>query len=252
MKFSEAILVIKEFFLDLLGYLIPGLITFILLFLFLEKNHKDYLLELFNNIPYSGQAIIIISYVTGYVIYGITISKDKFIGLINIQTNWLSKKLNLKNLFKIIEPKDIVERIVNSKEFNLSHEYLSKRLNQKLPKEISFMRSIAMSFVPEVDTKIYRFTFRAELSSNTNTIFLIFSILGILSFIQLRLGYNPLLKTSIYYFISYIILFIFAYSLHNTRIRFLQIAKIIIFTIYIAKHIQDEENRNNNTHTNAE
>ncbi len=217
----------KEFIWDIIGYLIPGLYLVILVSFFTNESYNI-------GIPafFQGNEIVIlivISYVLGYIIYGLGDLKEKIRG-----NNSYSKR--------ILSP---ISSTIVFKE--------SKRLmSEKDPKQESFnkdletidvrgLRNIVMSYVPEADQKIYTFTFRSELSRHTGLVSLIIGCLGMMfTFIHCRWPQIDLFKTEITYVLFYLLLVGAYFLLREPRDKFYRIAITLPFNLFIAR----EKNKN--------
>lgn len=71
MKIDDAIAAIKEFFLELVGFLLPGITLLLLSYLFLKNEFKAEI-DGFLVKENSSTIVLIISYILGYVLYGIS------------------------------------------------------------------------------------------------------------------------------------------------------------------------------------
>jgi hypothetical protein len=239
---SKLIEGIKEFFLEILGFLLPGVILLFLLSFFVNSDQT----KLFSNFVKSNHWIILMfGYILGYIIYGMALTRDKF----------------LNKLFNIFEKKTeveiIKENITKSKEVGITKEIFNNLIGKKLEQKdkidsLSFngMRSLAMSYTPEADKKIYTFMFRADLCNHLNIVAVLIGISGLLNSIICCLGIRiPLFYTESKYVICYSLLLMISYFLNLTRNRFLAIAFKIPFSIFIAKfyNLDEPETQNGKT-----
>lgn len=265
MKTSEIIEAIKEFFLDLLGYFLPGLITLILLFICIKTdlflNHINSCLD-----EWAGWLILCLSYVSGYIIYSLADIRDGLlkpffinaqitnrVGDSNIDRGWKKTILKIKGFITLlliyfgIEVRAKVEEDIKTNvQYKMCLELIKKTWNKDtIIKEIDYenismreLRSIIMSYIPEADTKIYTFMFRAELCNHISASFLFIGFLAITQvlldkFFNIDLGIFLTNREAI---ILYLALLIMSYLLYLTRIRFLRIAYKIPFTIFISRN----------------
>ena len=248
MQFSEAILIIKEFFLEVLGFLLPGLVLWFMSFNLLnEQMHQKPIL--YCEVMESQIAVIAISYILGYIVYGVGIKLDGWIAhyaqsrkakcrVLRAPRKWITKAcctLEFKNeLFASIE---------QSKEFESAKEYLLKnsKIQKKVPSQARPLRNLLMSYVPEADAKVYTFMFRSDLSFHVGIVLIALGIIGLLSALMSIWGLNPF-KSGSTYIILYTLMILAGLFLFETRKRFFSIAHRIIFPIFLAKI--DNQKRN--------
>ncbi|MBI3235149.1 MAG: hypothetical protein HYZ42_14130 [Bacteroidetes bacterium] len=237
MKPSEIIEAIKEFFLDIIGYLIPGTVALSLVLLCVPGTNFD---DLLTKVKVEPTIIyLIISYCLGYVVYGVAIVRDK----------WMDK-------IKWIEtPKKVSENVKNSLQYKIAVEtlkslWIQSNLIAKDKEDIEKFgmtetRGAVMAYIPEVDTKIYTFMFRSELCNHLNVLFLLIFIFGMTSLLINHIfSCILLLKVDRGYIVFYSIALIVSFFLHKTRMRFLRITYNIPFTIFIAKYYRINKKAN--------
>lgn len=208
----------KEFIWDIIGYLIPGAITIILI-------------KMIFNIELNGDKnnflFIIISYIIGHIIYGLNIYIYETV-LKNSYIKETENEVKTREEF-IISRKKIIT-LIDKNEIN---EQTSVRT----------IRSLVMSYIPESDSKIYTFTFRSELSNSCSTIFIIFGIIGLLLSI-LKYSFNQdcidFENFKIKWILFYLILIISSIFLRKTRNRFYRMSLSIPFYIFSTKNIKNE------------
>jgi hypothetical protein len=203
---------IKEFIWDIVGYIIPGACALILLQVVFNINlpsDKEHFL------------FIISSYVIGHIIYGI-----------NVYYYEKRKGTNYRDENELA----VKER----REYQISLRKLNEKLNENFDQEsnIRTIRSLIMSYIPESDTKIYTFTFRAELSNSCSTVLLTFGIIGLLC--SLVTNFCPESDTffknfSYQWIIFYIILIINSKFLKYTRNKFYKMSMSLPFSIFATK-----------------
>ena len=227
MKLESFISVLKEFFLEILGFLVPGYL-FLLIFIGYGTINYDFLPDfifLINNKP---EAALLLAYIIGYVFFPVNKLGDKF--RIWIATN--------SDYFKEIIEKSIEERIEKSKELQI----VKKKLTSLIDYDISDsnyrdIRSLAMSYIPEESPKIYTFMFRAELCKNISSV-LFWTCIPLIIY---HCFYTECWK--FLFLIPTIILI--CYLLQITRYMFLSIAYRIPFSMFIAKGFPLEKNKEN-------
>ncbi|WP_367390120.1 hypothetical protein [Lewinella sp. LCG006] len=254
MKFSEALLIVKEFFLEVLGFLIPGLIfVFILSVTLNDKILNEVSVKIDGS--YQAPLLILIAYVLGYIIYGASEFRDSiFSG--KIYYGWCVLKWYKKHQpdkdwslqsFEAFQD-NLYKKIKEGEAWKLSNQLLRvhlKNFDYQINERVRDVRNLLMSYISESDnTKIYTFTFRADLCRHLSTVFIFYVILGGVLFFSARL--KPLLacnqNSCILTFCF--ILVIFTIFLGKTRRRFYSIAIRVpfsMFTAYLTKAKQDEE-----------
>lgn len=233
MKLSDFIDAVKEFFLDIIGYFVPGFFGVLILSICIQPNYKFNLSGLGFDSEWNIFIILFLSYLLGYLFYSFSDLTDKLIF-------WL-KFLKLKT------PKDIDREIESSQELQIAKTTLKDILVDKngLPvvdvtslntMRARNLRSIVMSYVPEADTKIYTFMFRSELCRVISSVSFLISLFGfVLLFVAVFTKSFSFFKTDPKSIMLYCILFVSSFFLTKTRIRFLSIAYKIPFSIFIAK-----------------
>ena len=257
MKLADIILAIREFFLEFLGYLLPGTIFLLLFGYFLEDQAQTSLIA---NFPETNRLYLFlaIAYVLGYALYGISILKDKVIKYYNKLAmkvehlflppakfpkrdkppfpRWLFRHLRIEDKIQV------VMKIRHTREYQITVDILKKHIDfpsdkmfsEKKAGEFAFVRNLALSFIPESDIKVATFVLRSELANFTSTSLLLIGSCGIVNSL---IPANPLkLNGDPFYLYLYMLLLIAAYLLHITYMRFLKISKKIVFPIFIAKY----------------
>lgn len=224
MDLSKLMEGLKEFFLEILGFLLPGITLIFLLGFFINPDFS----RIFDK-AWNASHWLLLTF--GYIIYGVALLRDNL---------W-------RKLLKIVKKKIGVDKIragiEKSGEFEISKIILKKLLEddaeaQNKIDSLSFhsMRGMAMSYIPEADKKIYTFMFRAELCNHLNIVVVSIGMAGLINGIIFHLG----LKIDFFYahfkfIIGYLLLVVTGYFLNLTRNRFLAIAYKIPFPIFIAK-----------------
>jgi hypothetical protein len=214
----------KEFIWDIIGYFIPGFYLIILLSVTIQS--KYYLESTLVDKKGDGInfIIIILSYVLGYLIYGLGELKEDMRGK------------------KSFEDK-AQDEIKNSKNYKLATELLQKkvdasnvttRIDQLSMKET---RNLAMSYAPESDKKVYTFMFRSDLSRHIgNTSFLFGGLALLISILKLFIKSLDLIFTDSAHITMYVLLIISYFIFKKTRDRFYKIAMSIPFSLFISKN----------------
>lgn len=145
----------KEFVWDIIGYLLPGSYVLILLSVCVSKEYFVSPSLGTNTYDFYPFVFIVVSYLLGHVAYGFGWFKEEIMG-------------------KYSYVKKIEAKVTTRKRFALSKELISKALLAKgvtddlINATVRDLRSIAMSYIPEHDQKIY--TFRSDLSNQTGNI----------------------------------------------------------------------------------
>lgn len=214
----------KEFIWDIIGYLLPG--SYILILLSVCVNEEYFITPSLGpeNNDFLPFIFIVISYLLGHVAYGF---------------GWLKEEL----LGKYSYVKQIESKIANRMAFALSKKIILASLQVKGITEdfssstVRDIRSIAMSFIPEQDQKIYTFTFRSDLSNQTANISIIIGILGMLFSIISSFPYR-IFKTDPAHIVVYLCLIVCYLFLRQTRNRFYAISIGLPFSIYTANAIK--------------
>ncbi|MBK7633058.1 MAG: hypothetical protein IPJ13_01375 [Saprospiraceae bacterium] len=227
MKLESFISVLKEFFLEILGFLIPGYLFLLILFGYGTINY-DFLPDLILFLKDRPEASLLMAYVIGYVFYPVHKIGDMF-------RDWLASKYpNFDN----ITESPISESIEESKELILVKNKLTKIIEEDFSNSgYREIRNLAMSYIPEESPKIYTFMFRAELCKNISSV-IFWTIMPLVLFHCILVGCGWYL-----FIIPFIILT--CYLLHLTRYRFLSIAYRIPLSMFIAKSFPLDNNKGN-------
>lgn len=225
MDSSKIIEDLSKYLNEVLGYLLPGFTFYLLAMVFIDPkqfsnislNYKDDILFL-----------LLISYILGYLVYGMGLWRDTGLKFILGKTK--------KNKQILVE--SIIDKLKRKSEFIAAANLVEKNIPGFDKSDFNSVRNQCMSHVPEADQKIYTFMFRSELSNHVGLVFIIFGIWLTLSILAHNLINNTLLLKALAWKYFYLpILFYFAsYFLHLTRKRFLTIAYKIVFSIFIAKY----------------
>lgn len=214
----------KEFVWDIIGYLIPGSFLFILLSATISE--KYFVTTNLSSEDLNIFIFIVLSYLLGYVIYGIGLYKDE--------------------KFAKSSYKKVIENTISKESLFLECKkvYLKKiqQEGKKLDENITLreLRTRVMSYIPESDQKIYTFTFRSELSNHISNICFLYGCIalifwGVQSFFNFQVFYSEAKFITLY-----ILLCIISFFLSKTRDRFYSISMRVPFSVFMAK----ENNKN--------
>jgi hypothetical protein len=248
MKIDDAIAAIKEFFLEVLGFLLPGFTLMLICYLLLRIEYKEVVDGLLKK-DYSSTILLTISYILGYVLFGISdawLSAEK-----NSKPNWLFRTLRFcKLLNNQTYMQETQEGIKKSQEYKLALEIIHNELGlEKSVLEgmgVNSIRNLAMSYIPEVDRKIYNFMFRSELSDKVALALTITSFFGLVScFLNACSAFHWLFKSNLDSFLTYLSFIMAAYFLRKTRRRFYDIAMRIAIPIFVVKYKMSGEKKIN-------
>ena len=236
MKPVNFVSALKEFFLEILGYLLPGLSIFFLLSLVLKEEVKEYFAFLLQN-EYSLWTVIGLSYVLGYILFGVSLLTEKVFLVVwnpyNKLLKWLKQKIKwLHSLLRFMSFNNSTElnkSIKESPEFKLSKQILGTLLNsnEKFTFDtndmtVSQVRNLAMSYVPHVNDKIYIFMFRSELANHIGNAVMIFGLIGIIECIG---NFSLALKTTYPYIGFYLLMIPISAFLHQNKDEVLEYCK---------------------------
>ena len=206
----------KEFIWDIIGYLLPG--SYILILLSACVNSEFFVSPSIgaSTNEFYPFVFIIISYLLGHVAYGFGWFKEGIMG-------------------KYSYVKQIETKVASRKGFVLSKQLISNALLTKGVTDdlksatVRDLRSIAMSYIPEHDQKIYTFTFRSDLLNQTGNISIVVGILGIVFSIFKDIPLH-LFKTDTKHIIMYVCLIICYFFLR----KYTQIHIQLFINIFIA------------------
>ena len=215
MKF-DVIESIKEFFFDIIGFLLPGLIVILIL---------NFGFNISFNVKSNELFVFVIAYPLGYVIFSLTLVKDNWIKKLNRKFKWL----------KLLNHTTIDNEIESSDNFKLASKIILNETSEKEIKLSKFrsFRNYAMSEVPESDGKVYTFMFRSDVFNLIHTISVLTVIFGLLiNIISIWINLLNTYRIS-YFYIGFFLLLTF--TLRIGWARFYRISMNIPFSIYISK-----------------
>lgn len=231
METSKIVEEFAKYLNELLGYLLPGLTLFFLAYSFIDVNQIIFISD-YNTLDV--WTVLFFSYISGYIIYGASIIRDK---IFNIFYKIINKLIRIKKIV-VLEEK-ISNKIEETTEFKLAKESILKLLPNIKEENIKLKntRSIAMSYCPEADQKIYTFMFRSELCNHVGFVFGVFATWILFAYFNFYYNNNTLLIKVGLLKNLYIpaAMFLFSYCLHFTRRRFLDIAYKIPLSIFLTK-----------------
>lgn len=212
----------KEFVWDIIGYLIPGAYLFILVSFFINENYMLSVPPVFKG--HELLLIIVISYVLGYMIYGLGDLKEK-----NRKNKSYSKV--------VLEPIMLLPVFIESKKIMMEKDSENTEFNEQLKViGVRELRNIVMSYVPEADQKIYTFTFRSELSRHTGLVSIVLGSLGaFFTILECRWASINLFKTDVVHLLLYVLLIFAYFLLREPRDKFYRIAMTMPFNLFVAR-----------------
>lgn len=246
MDLSKTLEEIGKFFNEILGYLLPGFTFNLMVYLTLNPKYFPLLNEQYLLNPW---VVIFLSYIMGYCIYGITISRDTLLKilfankfLIKLKILYIKVLQFFKSKKVYHDPKTLIDNIINvvsrSEEFRLTKTYLIEQVDEDINNwEFNSVRNLVMSYMPEMDQKIYTFMFRSELGNHIGFVFFLFGLWLLLSRITSDLFDNTILikQNLLDHLYDPFLIILLSYFFHITRKRFLLIAYKIPFSIFISK-----------------
>ncbi len=262
MDISKALEGIEKLLLEILGYLLPGLILLGSVFTFLDRSYLKIALK---SDDMNAWIVLGLGYVLGYFIHGIGIFKDRFyegpvlkrvrkIGeVLSAERWWVPMRVRKFGKGLSVKKSDR-EKIESEIQSTLVYELTKALLGVLLLGTVDGTkdkidalglhdtRNLAMSYVPQSDRKVYTFMFRADLSELVGITALMFGLWGWIACVSSQLFNNTLLLvTNGYYFQIYLTLIVISYFLHKTRARFFRIAMSIPFSMFIASQTLQKE-----------
>jgi hypothetical protein len=230
--FFEAL---KEYFLDVIGFLIPGIVLFLCLTICVNKPYFITLPILEIQPDYYTFLFIILNYVLGYLIYGFGVVKDNMLDripkILSSTTNALKTRtrLRLNKIPKIQSSTTGIELEIKGKPaFKQAFEKYNHYVKSKTLKELKEdettcreLRSKAMSFLSnDNNNKIYRFMYQSDLCKHVGNVLLLIGMLGLINYGLLLIG----IKFSVFnhesIFLFYYAVFICCYLLFRSARRY--------------------------------
>ncbi|WP_299708414.1 hypothetical protein [uncultured Pontibacter sp.] len=217
----------KEFIWDIIGYFLPDAYLIIVistcvkqdfLFNFHLHNERD---------EYYTLTLLIISYLIGHAVYGLSTFKEKIRG----------KKSYKKRIELEIAKEEnflIVNDLLKERYSKLGLNYCFENIS------IRDKRRIVMGLVPEADHKVYTFTFRSHLSNHIGNISVIIGTMGIImTFGTIFFSKLSLFNSQPRYILLYLILILSYIFLRKTRDRFYKVSISLPFSLYFSKALDN-------------
>jgi len=215
----------KEFIWDILGYILPGAYFLILMSISIKNAYLTNINYFHIDKNYFPYIILIISYIIGYAVYGLNALIEN-----TLKGKSYSKKIEEKTKDRINYK--IAKTILDQK---FQEKGIIIDINKATFRDL---RSIAMSFFPEQDQKIYTFSFRADISNHAGTISLIFGIFGLVFSIINRLTPVDIFIIDIFHIVLYVFLTISCFLFMSMRNKFYAISLGLPFTLLTANSIK--------------
>lgn len=260
MNLATIIAAVREFFLEFLGYLLPGAAFLLLIYFFIPDEIFASYASTSHSLLGSYQVYIflIMSYLSGYMLYGISKIKASLSYAYNRLIKTIQKvrhkeeplPKHIKRAYRkcMVTDKFRIDReIIQSEEFEMTCQILRNILDipegEHFPKnqqsKFYIIRNLAISYIPEADLKIATFTFRSELAEHVSAMTLFVGLIGLVC--TLVPPEIAIFHHSPPYLVLYLLLLVAAYLLHQTHIRMLRISKKIVFPIFIAKYYRSKQ-----------
>jgi hypothetical protein len=212
----------KDFFWDIIGYFLPGLYLLLLLSSCVLPERFYYTEILKSNSDLYVFIFVVLSYILGYLVYGVGVLKDKLFGSYS-SSQKIEKKTQETAEFKL--SKELMKNYI-------TEHQLTTTIDDDI--KTRSLRNLVMPFVPEVDNKTYTFMFRSDLCKHIGNISLLIGILGYLNkLVDWFWGSLPVFKVDSAYLILYSILILSYFLFRATRNYFYSIAIKIPFSAYI-------------------
>ena len=181
------------------------------------------------NINFAGVTILTLSYSLGFVIYGLSLIKEKVI-------NWISflgsRKKVLRQISKsetFLAAKKIAQKESEQRGVDLN---IIEGKEEEIVKEL---RSFVMSCYSDSDQKTYTFMFRAELSNHLNTLCLLFGLIGLILCVCGIDAEHSIFQITTPYITLYTTLLLMSILLFHTDVKFYERAMKLPFSIYLAR-----------------
>lgn len=212
---SDLVKSLKEFFFDIIGFLVPGIVVLVIVGDVIDEEFQ---------ITSETYVVLVVAYVIGYFVFALSLTKekifdkiDRFVGIRSLNT--VSKDLERMDTFKVAK-----EKISNQLEGG--HENLS---NYK-----SF-RNFAMSALPDSSEKIYMFMFRSEIFNQLHTI----SLLAFYYYLYILVQGLVCKEIGTKQTLLLVLFLIASLTLRKGWERFYRISMNIPFAMYLEKYRND-------------
>lgn len=217
MKASDFITAIKEFTWDIVGFLIPGVLLIFFVSIFISN-------PITMDLPYEDGITTLIfffvAYALGHVLHGVNAYIDRVLNIRNKVFNKIEKSETYK------KAKSFVVEELNT--YGNPVDESNMKLNE--------VRNFAMSRFPEIDNKVYTFMFRSIIASHLISLFSIFGILGLVSWITQKLWGLTFFKDEVEFMICYILMILSLFPLIRTKKDFYSIAMRLPMSVLISTH----------------
>ena len=241
MNFADALKTVKEFFLEFLGFFLPGFIFLLIVGItltpeFVNEKMSNTLVANFDR----TYLLIFVSYIIGYMVYGMDLVREH----INKYASESFPKIGqwFKRFFNIVSRRDIENQIEASPEYKITKELVNSTLSKDPDNwDLRFngYRNFAMSDISQSEVNvIHTFMFRYDLCSNLSLVTLVCSFSGIiLTVVDLSIKNLEFkaVNTSWAALFMYFVLLISSYFLEVTSKRFLAISLKVAFPMFLAK-----------------
>lgn len=223
MSFKELIEALKNNFLEIIGFLLPGFVMYIIVSYCVNSTYLIAINKISGGNLIQALLMISISYSTGYLIYGVGVMKNE-VYKSKAYTEKIENNLKTKTFFSLSLEK--YNKILES-------SGLTKLVDPKLRE----LRSIVMGYLSEQEKNlIYTFMFRSDLSNHLYNICYLVSFFGILNYVlAFFVSYESVFMITKEYITLYILLLVSAFFLRKTRNHFYDKAMKTPFNIYNSK-----------------
>lgn len=225
MEVKDVTASLKEWFFDLAGLFLPGAtLIFVLNLIYKNQLHLSDISQYYNQDIKVNFAYVVTAYVAGYIVYGLSSFIDSVFDLGN-KIGWSRVPSKLHERRKIIN---------SSNEYSLFKKLMLLKSPAEAQADLTIflkvdnfdeIRNLAMSYSPESDSKIYNFSFRAEICNHLGTVFIIISIVGVIASVWTTRS------LFLFSFASFCVAVLFKL----VRIKYLDAAYKVPFSIAIAK-----------------
>ena len=215
---------LKDYFLDVIGFLIPGVMLLVCLSVTVQNKYFFSSPILKNESSYYTFIFLIVTYVLGYLVYGLGVLKDNVLGKLSSKKR-IEEEIRNSNVFK-----DALYKYTN---YTVLHSLNSPQQSIGCRE----LRSIVMSFNTDEDNnKIYKFMYRSDLSKHMGNVVLVIGILGLLNYaISYKTNEFAVFRTETKFILLYIVLLFSYFLFRGTRRYFYDIAIKTPFNMYFAR-----------------
>ena len=172
---------LKEWFFDLAGIFLPGAtLMFVLTLIYNDQVHLSDVGRYYTQDIKVNFAYVVTAYITGYLVYSLSTFVDAIFDLINrfIWSGIPSKAHERRKIISTSNEYLLFKKLSAQRAATDTQTDLTTFLQQNNFDEI---RNLAMSYSPDSDSKIYNFSFRAEICNHLGTAFIITGAIGIIA-----------------------------------------------------------------------